>query len=406
MLAYFNLKRENKRRLDEMVEGGRFENYGEAINAAIEHLHQLDKQVQRNKGLLIVGEEDGNEKSGISSSVSGEPTDETSVELDGGTEEMGDERLERPSQRRLVQADEGTRALHLDPASIPDLMERPSPEQKPSSDLAAPPTEETLKGPVAPKNWIFGQFNRFLPLKATARVLSNQLIQGQSYFHSEETSDYVSSIAASLNGYLEQIDKTFDLKRAEKVSTAFPDSEAPKSKSRRRFAEQFVVEVGKKNKEYRGMPAAYRLITTDNPDQFQLCESMWEFAILENPVLDQPVSGEGKPDRLSLEEREWILDYIRRHVPEEVYTFTVLLQAIRNGANTPGDLDRYLARNIEGADSISDSYLSSQRSGALARMTDLSLMERHREGVHVRYAVADRARTFLEEADIEGLEAG
>lgn len=392
MIAYFDLNKENKRRLDEMVDSGRYSDPGEAINAAIEHLYQLDQRVQENEGLFIM-EEEGESGTGKRAGSEKNVQDERSSAREAHAMPLiQDSGQDHSSGRGASKARAET--LSSEP-EVPEMLQQPNSTERPPG-LATPAADRGIDGPVGPKEWVFGQHNRYLPLKATMRALSNLSLDRGREFTPEDISDEISFYAADLYGYLNRIDERFSLKRGEKVSTAFPDSKKAKSKSRRRFAEQFVVDVGKSNGEYRGMPAEYRMITTDTPDHFQLREPGWEFATLKNPVLDQ--TADSRPDRLSNEEQEWLLDYIREHVPREVYAFKTLLQAINEGADTPGGLDDYLAQNIPGGDDISSSYLSSQRSGTLARMADLWLIERQREGVHVRYVLTVDGGIFLEES--------
>jgi hypothetical protein len=48
------------------------------------------------------------------------------------------------------------------------------------------------------------------------------------------------------------------------------------------------------------------------------------------------------------------------------------------------------------AGDLSQSFLASQRSGAVSRMSDLGLIERRREGVRVFYAATEDGVVFLE----------
>ena len=58
-------------------------------------------------------------------------------------------------------------------------------------------------------------------------------------------------------------------------------------------------------------------------------------------------------------------------------------------------MKKYLSEDR--ASDLSQSFLASQRSGAVSRMSDLGLIERRREGVRVFYAVTDDGRAFLRE---------
>jgi hypothetical protein len=124
-------------------------------------------------------------------------------------------------------------------------------------------------------------------------------------------------------------------------------------------------------------------------------EQAIDFARLTNPILDgcQIVPAQ----KFSAEETAFLLDHICSFVPAEQFAFRTLIQAIISGADTPDKLDEAL-RVLVPADtnrSLSQSFLTSQRSGALSRMADLGLIERVRRGVKVSYLVTQDGEAFV-----------
>jgi len=366
MLAYFDLSKDNKARLDELIDNNRYEDYGDAINAAIEHLYLIDQQIKNSQGLVVV---------------------------DDSVEPHSDIVPDAVVHRSHVQQQAGT--------SIPDTFKMGDLRDGPNPEMMTRPDEiEKSELSYSPDEWIFGQYNRFLPLKASCRALARLSLQGDTPLNVEQVAESISSVATALGDFLSRVDEERDLRRSERLATAFPKHGKGEEKSRKRYADQFVAEVSQSG-DYRGMPSAYHLIVPEDNDHFWLSESGWKFAIFANPILDhgyggqlpgrmsRSSQGEGDtdplPSRLSKKERQWLLNHIADNVPRDKYAYQMIVEAIRNGSNTPGAIDTYLANKVPGVDQISGSYLTSQRSGAISRMADLDLVRRVRMGNRVKY---------------------
>jgi hypothetical protein len=121
----------------------------------------------------------------------------------------------------------------------------------------------------------------------------------------------------------------------------------------------------------------------------------WQFAALPNPLLDSV--SEGQPERFSSEERVFLTTHILRSVPVEGFAYRVILEAVRQGQTSPEQIDTALKVYLDDgrAEDLSQSFLASQRSGAISRMSDLGLIERRREGVRVNYAATENGIAFL-----------
>ena len=82
----------------------------------------------------------------------------------------------------------------------------------------------------------------------------------------------------------------------------------------------------------------------------------------------------------------------------DFFAFNVLLKAIANGANTPDSLAKTIEEMVSSNpnNSFSQSFITSQRSGALSRMADLSLIVRERSGVRVSYVMTESGRNYVD----------
>jgi hypothetical protein len=87
-------------------------------------------------------------------------------------------------------------------------------------------------------------------------------------------------------------------------------------------------------------------------------------------------------------------------VPVEVFAYRVILGAVSDGQTSPDQIDTAMKAYLDGqrADTLSQSFLASQRSGAVSRMSDLGLIERRRDGVRVSYTATEDGLAFLKQS--------
>jgi hypothetical protein len=240
---------------------------------------------------------------------------------------------------------------------------------------------------ISVDQWIFGQHNKLLPVKATCRALARLMVGGKETLAFSKTVSEVVSEAVRLGDYLKHLDRTSGLHRDDALSFAFPYSDSPNGdKSRLRYANQFVVSVTKQD-TLAGLPTELKLVNRDQTHsrQILLTEAGWLFAAMRNPVLDEGKNG--GQDKFSDEEIQFLLAHIRRHVPAEAFAYTAVLKAIARGANTPDllddALDEYLPKREEKP--FTRAFLTTQRAGVISRMIELSLVQRIRDGINVTY---------------------
>ena len=130
------------------------------------------------------------------------------------------------------------------------------------------------------------------------------------------------------------------------------------------------------------------------------------FAKLQNPILDGEAAA--ADCKFSNAEIEFVLTHIGSAIPEESSAYVSIIDAITGGANTPDEVDNYLCQRFhldvtdraEGDNQITQTFLTTQRTGAISRMADLGLVSR-KSGLHVAYLVTNRGRDFRKSAKIE-----
>ena len=101
-------------------------------------------------------------------------------------------------------------------------------------------------------------------------------------------------------------------------------------------------------------------------------------------------------------EVSFLLAHIKNHVPEEAAAYFSIIDAVQAGANNPDEVDKFLCDRFnlritvktETENDITQTFLTTQRTGAISRMVDLGLITRQKEGLRVVYSTTDSARKF------------
>jgi hypothetical protein len=258
-----------------------------------------------------------------------------------------------------------------------------------------PPVSEAEAVNLPPARWLFGQFNKFLPVKATCRALLNLLLENPAGIPVTEATNKISYAACGLGDYLKALDDRAQARREDAFSAAFPSSTIEGGgESRLRFGNQFVASM--RRDQLSGFPAALKLaaIDTAKDPRLSLTKAGADFALLQNPILDTAWTPATR--RLTLEEIEFLLAHIIRSVPEETSAYFAILDAIQSGANNPDAVDKYLRQRFDlpTEQAITKTFLTTQRTGAISRLADLGLIAREKEGLRVTYLLTEVGRSF------------
>jgi len=362
------------------MEMGQYTDYSDAISSMIQNQLLLQTQVSQNGSVVI---ESGNVRKARKS-------------MSNTAKDIQVRMEKNVSERNIQTGAEHTRAKPNE-ILIPQLFNQEGIVERPSSFAPLPSDRWSGEGTVYIDKWIFGQYNRLLPVKASCRVLAHLLKSTLGGLAIEETTLLVAKEALKLSESLMQLDVRYGIPRDDSFSTAFPHPEKNPQKGCLRFANQFVAGVTKEGQLW-GLLFELKLINAvqGKITHFTLTEPGWEFALLCNPVFDR--NKEMPQGKFSDEEIGFLIKHIKTHVPVEDFAYRTILAAIIKGANTPQTLDEHLSKFIQedAKNSVSKSFASTQRSGAISRMADLGLVSRKREGARVTYVMTERGVVYLQ----------
>jgi hypothetical protein len=382
MIICFNCGAQTKQYLDRMLADRQYKDYAEIIEVAIANLMVLTREIQQ-KGSIII-EADG----------------------EAPTSQRGQLVNTAERETKRGQASAGVRVSQLGAAgSVPGMAEEgvvPKLFTRPDNCEAPPNLPSVPDDPLASDvqttldRWLFGQYNKLLPLKVNCRALAWLVSSHTSGIPLEIATRDIAAAAARLGDYLEKQDFLSSNTRYERLATAFPRTGPSREKSLLRYGNQFIGTVDGHG-ALLGLPFAYRMVQLAPGDSSRivLTQAGWQFACMANKVLDE-LQGSSRL-RFSNEETDFLINHIRRCIPIEHFAFRQIITAIGERANTPERLAEALGHLVppESAGSLSPSFLASQHSGAISRMTDLGLVTRYQNGLWVSYKVTDAGREFV-----------
>ena len=118
-----------------------------------------------------------------------------------------------------------------------------------------------------------------------------------------------------------------------------------------------------------------------------------QFALLQNPAIDLT-----KPESLSGDEINFLLNHIADNLPAEFEHMTIALKAIEDGKKTRDDLNAalkgYYSHYHKGSE-WSDTVVNTMRSGLFSRLNELGLVKREKYGKYIRYHITDMGKKYV-----------
>lgn len=354
MIICVEMSRETKTLMDSFVGHGDYKDYAELIASALMNLSVLRSHMTQDKALILDGPRQLENKP-------------------------------KPSPKPPSGPEAG-------PVLTPDLFQIHG-GHAPSMLAALPPGSDAADRRYLPQEWLFGQYNKLLPVKATCRAIRSLLEDSPEGVDLAVATAKITDAAVTLRQMLVRMDAERRSGKGESLAAGFPSAE---EKARLRFANQFVGSSTRAG-AVSGFPADLKLIGIVNEGRkafISLTQAGWDFTNIENPILDHNEA----TGRLAKEEATFLLRHINAYVPSERAAYVTILRAVTNGSATPDDLDIALREFVGGETEITDSHLATQRAGAVARMIDLGLIGREKSGLFVRYFVKDLGNELLESA--------
>jgi hypothetical protein len=402
MIVCFRCTTDTRNHLDQLVSTGSYNDYAEVIAAAVRNLVLMEQEVGE-KGAIVFG---GPPAQAEVPAPAPQPAPREALAPAPPAVRpapMGSGRAKatpKPARNGPAKKQKATAAPEAQPPHVPALFKLEGFPREAPAGLADLPADLWSHGQRIPiDRWVLGQHNRLLPAKANARALIRLFLESPKGLEIAGAASAVAAQAAVLGDYLRQIDAKFDISRDDALATAFPSAEEEAEKGRTRYANQFVVYQNTKG-ELSGLMVDLKLINVVPQHKERrivpTCVA-WELAAMPNPLLD--ADPEGPPNKFTPTERAFLTSHILRSVPVEAFAYRVILDAVQQGQTTPDQIDAAMKEyhSEDRASDLSQSFLASQRSGAVSRMSDLGLIERRREGVRVFYAATEDGLAFLRE---------
>jgi len=368
----FDSTKETKEKLDRLLKTSGCADYGEAISLAVDNALMLQKEVESD-GSIVMEAVSTDHKKDLSQQRKAENETEKDPLEKPRNGKGRNEAKNVPSIFRMLRQ---TDSLHV--ADLP-------------SDMWMGRQEIPLD------RWIFGQYNKILPAKASCRALAALADSNDQEISFDDAIQHISEAAVELGDFLKGHDESNELKRGSALATAFPTSGDGQEKSRRRYANQFVAGTNKHG-QLTGLLFDLKLINHADKakSRLMLTQPGWEFAKLQNPVLDR--AQEEPTQKFNEREQRLLLNHISLSVPMEDYAYRTILGIVSDGIDTPSEIDAELRDRAPISESkkgeLSDSFLSSQRSGAVSRMEDLGLVDRVRNGIRISYAITEMGQQY------------
>ena len=264
-------------------------------------------------------------------------------------------------------------------------------ENRDFTDLAVcdvPDAEYLEDGPL------WGQYNRIFPVKIVVRQLANMILQYDTdRIDLEVFRIEVASNARELGLELREIDNSSNRGRGEKLSSGLPiGSDA--NKSMNRFKTQFVGDIDQ-SKHLSGAAPSLQFIeiTSEEDNHIGLTDYGVLFAGLYNPLLDESLRSD---IALSDKEREFYLEHISHHLPDEFAAMQTVADGIQSGADRPDALTEHV---VELNGDWTDAQANTIRTGLVSRMYELGLITRERVGQRgVAYRLTNQGEEHLLQA--------
>jgi hypothetical protein len=264
-------------------------------------------------------------------------------------------------------------------------------------DLLMMPSQKSklthLPIPDNANNILWGQYYRFLPVKVGVRVLLNMYTD---YFPElRDFTEKVTNVALPFRYHLAKLDRTDRKSFGELLAASFPTYD---EKSVKRFVNHYMLYLRTSDMALLGMMPELKLINVKSDEngkvRIGLTNFGSKFALLENPAIDL-----NKPESLSGDEINFLINHIADNLPAEYEHMICALTAIEEGKKTRHELNAVLKeyylkyrKNTEWSDTV----VNTMRSGLISRLNELGLVKREKYGKNVRYHMTDAGKKYIQ----------
>jgi len=240
-------------------------------------------------------------------------------------------------------------------------------------------------------DYLWGQYNRFFPVKIVSRVASNLVKKNESsHVPLAELQEISAELARTMGRDIVRAEKKTGRKRGEIISAGLPTG-ANQEKAKARFKNQFVGYLGEKRMEGAAPTLRFLDLSRDEGNMISagITDFGLRFAAFASPVIDS----QDYSVSFSSDEVDFLLEHIVSQLPEEAKLIRLVLSGIREGVSTPEVLNE---RMKSFSSSWSDVERSTMRAGVISRISELGLLDRKKNGVKVTYLMTELGERYLQ----------
>lgn len=237
--------------------------------------------------------------------------------------------------------------------------------------------------------WIWGQINKIFPVKIGVRVL-HQLLTTNEVLELDEFLEKVVKEAITIGDNIRTYEDANNKMRSEKISAGLPSAD---EKSQTRYKSQFMVYLRKDGL----MDGAMSLMRFCNVYEEKkkyligLTEEGLKFSSISNPVLDSNTLDTA----LNEEESLFYINHVKKNIKGEYAGMKWMLEKISDGKNETQSLNTEIEEIFGKKWRATDAVINTQRAGITARMTELGLIDKEKEGIYVKYKVSEKGKLLF-----------
>ena len=253
------------------------------------------------------------------------------------------------------------------------------------------------------KEPLSGYYNRLLPIKFVLRVFAMMIFNSDSWdkengwdlnfdesIKLKDLRENAWKTASYAKHTLVQMENNLGLERGGEISIGFPSDSV---KSKERFVAQFIGSV----RRGKVSGALFEMGFVNVPgmlglrsSEIHLTREGLHFAMIKNPVIDSVKNWE-KGNSFSEDETTFLILHFLNNVPAEYELINQIANMISEGKNTAISMNTELI-STRGLDRTKASIL---RTGVVARMQEMGLIDREKSGVEVTVSVTKLGKKLL-----------
>ena len=255
---------------------------------------------------------------------------------------------------------------------------------------------------------IWGQINRFLPIKTALIIIAQEVSESGDEFHLIKLSKLIDEVKLSVKHvgeFFRSDDKEFSRKGSKKISVGFASGSGLKlDKGLERYTSHFVVRFRKTDKQIEGALVKLGFIELYNMGatgiKAGITDAGMKFLNIKNPVIERfrdnsSLKNQQQLDQImSNEEITFLINTIKTRIPADFNAMLLIMNLIKENCNTQSLIQDRLIGNTDFGSS--STMIDTNKNGVIARLVSLKLVKRNQESLNVEYALTQEGSELLE----------